>query len=136
MTDVLTKALCDLKTRVSQWKATTAEPETNKTTVQTMTDKLAAALGALTESSANPGDGTQTVLDLKSARDALAAYDAQRDDFGKQCHGFADFLQSVHGNEGTTLAAQNLLWAAIYTLRDVGDDAEQAPEDYAIPMRG
>ncbi|HEU4376243.1 MAG TPA: hypothetical protein VFS02_22310 [Telluria sp.] len=40
------------------------------------TQYLAAALSCLIESASNPGDGSQLTLDLKSAREALAAHDA------------------------------------------------------------
>lgn len=43
-----------------------------------MVDRMAAALACLVESTTSLGDGTQTRLDVESARAALAAYDAER----------------------------------------------------------
>lgn len=40
------------------------------------TSRLAAALGCLIESATNPGDGSQLLLDVESAREALASHDA------------------------------------------------------------
>src|SRR5687768_13453333 len=46
--------------------------------MSTTTDKLADALSCLIESATNPGEGTQTALDVASARAALAEYEAQQ----------------------------------------------------------